>query len=188
MDLALVELSREVSAPKARPIRLITRAQVAVGLEQSGMTALVSGFGMTGGSPLQRPAQQLHGVETLIGNNDPKQPNFIRIHKPGTGICKGDSGGPLCVKDENGQWILVGAASYSLAALCQSDAEYPVAVLEGRRDFVRGFRVRTLAGLHLLVPGLERVRLEIGSGGLRGDIHAHLGLFEKTTVQRFRTR
>ncbi len=44
------------------------------------------------------------------------------------------------------------------------------------------------AGLHLLVPGVNRIRLEIGSHDINGRVYWNLGLFEKTTTQRFRTR
>ncbi len=44
------------------------------------------------------------------------------------------------------------------------------------------------AGIHLLIPGMERIRLEVGSRTTKVDLRVHFGLFEKTTVQRFRTR
>ena len=43
-------------------------------------------------------------------------------------------------------------------------------------------------GVHILIPGMERIRLEVGSKTTRMDLLFTAGLFEKTTVQRFKTR
>jgi outer membrane protein assembly factor BamA len=43
-------------------------------------------------------------------------------------------------------------------------------------------------GFNLLVPGFERVRLEVGSQATRFQVQWDIGLLEKTTIQRFRTR
>ncbi len=43
-------------------------------------------------------------------------------------------------------------------------------------------------GVHILIPGMERIRLEVGSKTARMDLLFSAGLFEKTTVQRFKTR
>ncbi len=51
-------------------------------------------------------------------------------------------------------------------------------------DFARSGYV----GLHVLLPGIERLRFEVGSDLLRFNVQGQIGLFEKTTVQRYTTR
>ncbi len=53
---------------------------------------------------------------------------------------------------------------------------------------MQDFESGVYAGVHLLVPGIERLRLEIGTNAAAFDVRFHFGLFEKTTAQRFRTR
>ncbi len=59
---------------------------------------------------------------------------------------------------------------------------------DGKSTIPGGFHPALYGGIHLLIPGMERVRLEIGSRTARFDLQVDFGLFEKTTIQRYRTR
>ncbi|GFY72107.1 serine protease filzig [Trichonephila inaurata madagascariensis] len=51
--------------------------------------------------------------QILISCNLPYQGNFDG-YKDALEFCKGDSGGPLMVERENGQWVLAGTVSHGI--------------------------------------------------------------------------
>jgi len=74
-------------------------------------------------------------------------------------------------------YAIQAVAGMDAAGLWNGPADYPLFVKSG------GY-----AGIHLLLPGVERIRLEIGTEISRFDLLIHFGLLEKTTVQRYRVR
>ena len=186
-DVSLVELQSDITAVKARPIRPISKAQVALGLEKPGVAAYMSGWGGTSASNGSLP-QQLQGLDTKIGNST--RATFISVNKPGAGLCPGDSGGPLVVKDENGNWVLVGAASY-ITGPCGDNTEDFFGRVSAHIDWINATTGPIPVGVnpaHTIAPKIQ-LAFENGKLVFRADasldarvtVHALNGkvLFEK---------
>ena len=77
----------------------------------------------------------------------------------------------------SGYWGLQGVAGVEAAALWDHDAFF-----EG------GAETGAYVGLHALVAGIDRIRLEVGSNTAKLRIEAGIGILEKPDVQRFRAR
>lgn len=58
----------------------------------------------------------------------------------------------------------------------------------GFREISEGLLPAAYAGLHLLLPGLDRLRFEVGGSLPKIALRAELGVLEKTRTQRFQTR
>ena len=52
----------------------------------------------------------------------------------------------------------------------------------------RSFHPGYYAGLHLLVAGVDRIRLEFGSNFAKFELETDLGILDKPDIQRFRAR
>lgn len=74
-------------------------------------------------------------------------------------------------------WGLQGVAGVEAAALWDHEA-----VFEG------GAETGVYVGLHALMAGVDRIRLEVGSNTAKLRIEAGVGILEKPNVQRFRAR
>jgi hypothetical protein len=157
-DVALVELQADITAVKARPIRLITRAQAAAGLENPGTAAYTSGWGLT--SPDGNgPSPQLRGLDVKIG--DATLDNFLPVSAaPGSGPCTGDSGGPLVVKDGNGDPVLVGAASYKTGTCGDANTVTLYGRISAHLDWIHATVGPLAVGVdpaHVIAPKIELV-------------------------------
>ena len=63
------------------------------------------------------------------------------------------------------------------------------ASLWGHRALMEGdFHAGAYAGIHLILAGVDKIRLEVGSNTAKLDIHTTFGILEKADVQRFRAR
>ena len=80
-----------------------------------------------------------------------------------------------------GPWSL----NYGVQLVTGIDA---ASLWSGNEARPEAFHPGVYTGIHILVPGIERIRFELGTQTAKFDLHFNLGLFEKTTVQRFRTR
>ncbi len=58
----------------------------------------------------------------------------------------------------------------------------------GRQAHTGSFHPAIYGGFHLFLPGIDRIRVEIGSPVDDFDMRVQVGLFEKAVAQRFRTR
>jgi secreted trypsin-like serine protease len=117
-DIALIELDRDITAPAARPIRLITRREAADGLERVGVDGFITGWGRVQGGASPDPLQGLL-LKVAPGGDS----IYISVYKENAGPCHGDSGGPLAVKDAAGQWILAGVANNITGRCGEGDAD-----------------------------------------------------------------
>lgn len=110
-DLALLELSADITSPLAKPIRYATPADATAGLTDKGKWCMATGWGKL--SPTKGLADSLQLVESVIYNTSTY---VIRWAGQGgtehIGSCQGDSGGPLVVKDGKGEFLLVGISSF----------------------------------------------------------------------------
>jgi len=80
-----------------------------------------------------------------------------------------------------GPWRL----NYGVQLVAGVDA---VSLWNGKSALQEEYHPAYYGGVDLLVPALERIRLEVGSRISRLDLQVDFGLFEKTTIQRYRNR
>jgi len=77
------------------------------------------------------------------------------------------------------------SVNYGVQLVAGVDA---VSLWDGQSPIEETFHPAYYGGVDILVPALERIRLEIGSRISRLDFQVDFGLFEKTTIQRYRNR
>lgn len=111
-DIALLELSRDITTPKARPIALVSPADASAGLTAPGRAARLTGWGMDAN---ERFPDNLYKLDAKIGSNDNQSWVLTFAGAVGgrlQGSCSGDSGGPLVVKDAAGAfWLQAGVVN-----------------------------------------------------------------------------
>ncbi len=83
-----------------------------------------------------------------------------------------------------GPWSL----NYGVQLIAGFDAASVWGLQTNESALPQDFHPSFYTGVHILVPGLQRIRIEFGSHEIEGKIYGTLGLFEKTTTQRFRVR
>jgi secreted trypsin-like serine protease len=119
-DLALLRLAAPSKQP---PIHVADPARHAA-LIGSGETSIVAGWGRTGGSFSARPSKDLlyatlkilsdedcqSGLGTVADRFDPT--TMLCAGGEGRDACRGDSGGPLMVRDDVFPWLLAGVVSW----------------------------------------------------------------------------
>ncbi len=74
---------------------------------------------------------------------------------------------------------------YALEGLVGLDMD---ALWEARSPLPRHFQSSFFAGLHLVLPGIDRLRIEIGSNTTKLSFNHDIGILEKTDTQRYRSR
>lgn len=122
-DLALVRLSRSVpSGPKYDKIKRVILPSVDnASFPGIGDDCVMKGWGCkSGGAKLSfvahsvsLPVYDTKSCAQIYGTSDIGKRICAGYLHNGKGICKGDSGGPLTCRDNDGRWIQVGVASFS---------------------------------------------------------------------------
>lgn len=111
-DIALLELSRDITTPKARPIALVSPADASAGLTATGRAARLTGWGLDAN---EKFPDNLYKLDAKIGSNDNQSWVLTFAGAVGgklQGSCSGDSGGPLVVKDATGTfWLQAGVVN-----------------------------------------------------------------------------
>jgi secreted trypsin-like serine protease len=119
MDIAILKLAQDITAPLAKPIRYATGEDAKAGLTEQGKWCAASGWGFT--RPDAGLPDSLKWVESKIYKPWPNSPGVITWGAQGgnqdIGACNGDSGGPLVVRDAAGGLLLAGLGSY-LSSYC----------------------------------------------------------------------
>jgi outer membrane protein assembly factor BamA len=110
------------------------------------------------------PDSSIHGNSEILANTEWRHPFVDRR--------------PINLLGIQGFWGLQGVVGADYAWLWDGDS------LPGWSDY----RTSIYAGLHLLVPALERVRFEIGGNPRDRSWAFTIGLFEKAATQRWRSR
>lgn len=123
-DVGLVQLMR----PAALSQYIQTITLTPAGVSYIGQTATVSGFGRTDDanaspiSPVLRytslPIVDGKVCSAAYGQETGSDPSVICLKAEGSSSCKGDSGGPLTLKNAAGELIQVGIVSFGAAAGC----------------------------------------------------------------------
>lgn len=118
-DIALIRLSSRITSPNARPIAIVTPADVSAGVLNPGVMTWVTGWGITSVNPKVYPTR-LQKVQLPIITRAQASTVWSKI--PSTDImagylngnkdaCSGDSGGPMVVSIY-GEYRLAGIVSW----------------------------------------------------------------------------
>jgi secreted trypsin-like serine protease len=109
-DIALMELTSDITAVDARPIRMASPRDVTLGLTDPGKVVMATGWGGINRS-MDKP-DTLQRVLSMINDTTRYTITWAGFNAGNVGSCTGDSGGPLAVKDSSGTgWILAGISS-----------------------------------------------------------------------------
>lgn len=118
-DIALLRMANrfDFSTPAIQPIQTINRADVAMGLADPGVMAMISGWGRLysdgpGPDTLQDAMVPIHAVEETNFAPSDIAPDMLLAGTDSTSGCQGDSGGPLVVPDLEGGYKLAGSTSW----------------------------------------------------------------------------
>ena len=118
-DIALLRMANrfDFSTPSIQPIQTINRADVAMGLADPGVMAIISGWGRLysdgpGPDTLQAAMVPIHAVEQTNFAPSDIAPDMLLAGTDSTSGCQGDSGGPLVVPDLEGGYKLAGSTSW----------------------------------------------------------------------------
>lgn len=127
-DIALLLLDKKIANVKVYPIRDYP-------IEEVGDKGVVVGYGSTSFSANDSGVQRW-GDTTLLSFNIPGYvSNVIEVGRP-TGLCSGDSGGPLFT-EQNGQVVVSGVASFVVGGECSATGDsYSMHVLK-YRDWIQ---------------------------------------------------
>ncbi|MCK5807997.1 trypsin-like serine protease [bacterium] len=127
-DIALLLLDRKIPGLTIYPIRDYP-------IEEVGDKGTVAGYGITS-STANDSGVQRWGETTLLSFNIPGYVNnVIEVGRP-TGLCSGDSGGPLFT-EQNGEQVISGVSSFVVGGSCSATGDsYSMHVLK-YRDWIQ---------------------------------------------------
>lgn len=127
-DIALIRLAMplNLAVDGAKSIRIVTPDEEDAGMIAPGKMATITGWGTTeymGNSPDILQVGELPIISVETANQWFQETNTAEVpvlpsmlpaafEKGGVSGCHGDSGGPLAVKDDEGNWVLGGITSW----------------------------------------------------------------------------
>ena len=111
-DVAVIELSQDVTSPLAKPIPFATVADSKAGLTSPGKLVIATGWGGTNRDG--DLADSLQMLRTAVADTEKYVISMVPKGTPAdAGSCGGDSGGPFVVRDAAGTgWIVAGLSSF----------------------------------------------------------------------------
>lgn len=123
-------------------------------------------------------------------------PAWDRYRAGGSSTLRGFETGELQGRDEalgmfEVRWRLIERSPWSLFGIPSWYALQPVAGLDAAALGTTGSSTRafaTYAGVHLLLPAIDRLRLEVARDVEGGPVRVSFGLYERSAIQRWRVR